>query len=90
MWKVYYDHTEKKKVNIRSRNFNQEQWGKLPKEEKTFFKLYDDDGNLYYDGFTSDINESEEKAFAPLDWAMAYAGCTTMKYKDRNGQWQFL
>ena len=45
------------------------------------FKLYDDDGKLYYEGRTADINEDEERAFAPLDWAMRYAGCTTMKYR---------
>ena len=54
------------------------------------FKLYDDDGQLYYEGRTADINEDEERAFAPLDWARYKAGCTIMKYRlhaDYNGEW---
>lgn len=45
------------------------------------FRLYDDDGKLYYEGRTADINEDEERAFAPLDWATYKAGCTTMTYR---------
>lgn len=37
------------------------------------FKLYDDDGELCYEGRCS------EEDFAPLDWAMNDAGCTEMK-----------
>ena len=45
------------------------------------FRLYDDDGTLYYEGRTNDINEDEERAFAPLDWARYKAGCTYMTYR---------
>jgi hypothetical protein len=54
------------------------------------FRLYDDDGNLYYEGRTNDINEDEERAFAPLDWARHMAGCTYMTYRQHglhNTEW---
>jgi hypothetical protein len=90
MWKVTYDWLDKKKVNIESVSFDQEKWNALPKEQKTKIKLYDDDNNLYYDGQTSDINESSGLAFEPLDWARGYAGCSHMKYKDIDGTWKVL
>lgn len=44
------------------------------------FKLYDDDGNLYYEGYMSEkLYEAGEAIFEPLDWAMADAGCTELK-----------
>ena len=46
------------------------------------FKIYDDDGELYYEGRSS--NQSDEIAFAPLDWAMANDGCTDIKYQDND------
>lgn len=48
------------------------------------FKLYDDDGELYYEGRAS------EEDFAPLDWAMAYAGCTIMKTSTNGKPFQIL
>lgn len=51
------------------------------------FKLYDDDGNLYYEGRAS--NQDDEVAFEPLDWAMADSGCTDIKYLYK-GKWQSL
>lgn len=92
MWQITYDHTEKKPFVRQSRNWDQKIWDAMPAEQKTKIKLYDDDHNLYYDGVTSDIDESEERAFAPLDWAAGYAGCTYMKYKDikRQGEWMVL
>jgi hypothetical protein len=90
MWRITYDWLDKKKINIQSANFDQKKWDELPKEEKTKIKLYDDDDNLYYDGETSWINAGESKAFQPLDWAAGYAGCTYMKYKDKDGEWKVL
>lgn len=46
------------------------------------FRLKDDDGEVYYEGRCGDLdNADEEMAFAPLDWAMNDAGCTTMEYR---------
>jgi len=50
------------------------------------FKLYDDDGELYYEG----VNTAE--TFGPLDWAMNDSGCTYIKYKQKGngGKWEIL
>lgn len=91
MWKITYDHTEKKSIYITSVDFDEKVWDALPSEDKVKIKLYDDDHNLYYDGVYNDLNEDEEKAFEPLDWATGYAGCTYMKYKcPKYGEWRML
>lgn len=52
------------------------------------FRLYDDDRELYFEGFSSDC-ETEE-AFAPLDdFGEGGYGCTYMKYLI-NGNWEIL
>lgn len=52
------------------------------------FRLYDDDGHLYYEGKSSDRNS--QRAFDPLDWAQPYAGCTRIDYLRENGRWETL
>ena len=52
------------------------------------FKLFDDDGELYYEGKSNDRNS--EAAFEPLDWATHYAGCTEIQYQQDNGNWETL
>ena len=52
------------------------------------FRLYDDDGELYYEGRSDDRNS--DAAFAPLDWAMADSGCTRIDYLQDNGKWETL
>lgn len=48
------------------------------------FRLYDDDGELYYEGLCKDLDQQDgDSAFGPLDWAMNDAGCTTMKYRKK-------
>lgn len=51
------------------------------------FKLFDDDGVLYYEGRAS--NQQTEEAFAPLDWAMGESGCTEIQYLNK-GRWETL
>jgi hypothetical protein len=51
------------------------------------FKIYDGDGELYYEGRADDSDSQE--AFEPLDWATGYAGATRIDYL-RNGQWETL
>lgn len=61
----------------------------LLKGEGTHFKLYDDDGILYYTGkFLGDADS--EEAFEPLDWAGSYAGCTYIKYRQADGTYAVL
>jgi len=57
------------------------------------FRLYDDDGKLYYEGRSADFDKDEERAFAPLDWAASFAGCTTLTYRihgNFGGEWLTL
>lgn len=49
------------------------------------FRLYDDDGELYYEGSCHDDDECLNQE-AALRWAEGYAGCTTIKVL-RNGAW---
>jgi len=45
------------------------------------FKMYDDDGVLYYNGLSSD--KDSEGAFSPLDdFGTPNAGCTEIRYKE--------
>lgn len=56
------------------------------KEEKKkypyAFKLYDDDGELYFKGYSND--DESERAFAPLDGIGHSYGCTEIFYRNRN------
>lgn len=48
------------------------------------FRLYDDDGELYYEGLCLNLDDQDEEgAFDPLNWAMNNDGCTTMKYRKK-------
>lgn len=49
------------------------------------FRMYDDDGELYYEGQLSDDPDCENQS-AALRWGEADAGCTTIKVL-RNGEW---
>lgn len=55
--------------------------GWLPKAQ-TEFKLYDDDDELYYEGWLLNEDECIVQQFVQK-WAESYAGCTTiLVYKD--------
>lgn len=53
------------------------------------FRLLDDDGNVYFKGWTTDLNEEADKAFAPLDEVGDGYGCTSLEYRE-NGEWEVL
>ena len=57
----------------------------------TEFRLLDDDGCIYYLGKCSGP-EFSPNPWAALDWARAYAGCTTMTYRPAwsSERWQVL
>jgi hypothetical protein len=45
-------------------------------------RLYDDDGELYYEGRCDQLDQADQDAaFAPQDWATNEAGCTSTKYR---------
>lgn len=102
IWFVNYDHLDDKEIAI-GNDYNR--GGDLDVDAvKAFiengsgpykgcglvkFRLYDDDGELYYSGFYNGINGSEAVAFLPLDWGMGYAGCAEMKVLEK-GKWSIL
>jgi hypothetical protein len=52
------------------------------------FKMYDDDGILYYKGY---LYGDDADGFEPLDdFGMPNAGCVDIKYKSNNGEWESL
>ena len=59
-------------------------------ELKYRFRLSDDDGEVYYEGYSS-VNDDED-AFAPLDdFAEGYAGCPTIEYYNYDEKrWEML
>lgn len=49
------------------------------------FRMYDDDGNLYYEGRANDI------CFDPIDdFGEPNAGCTRIDFRNEEGTWQTL
>lgn len=68
-WVLTYDHLEQKKMQD-------------PGPEHVHpFKLFDDDGELYFSGAMTDrlYNSSGEGIFEPLDYAMGAWGCTELQ-----------
>ena len=67
------------------RNGKAEKFEALARGEGVTFRLYDDDGNLYYQGRYFGLDGDEEMAFGPLmDYGMPNAGCTELRYEKRN------
>lgn len=64
---------------------------KIDGTEDIPFNLYDDDGNLYFEGLISAswLYGDAEYAFNPLDFASANYGCTSMTYYE-GGEWKEL
>lgn len=51
------------------------------------FRMLDDDGNVYYEGFIA----NKGGGFEPLDdYGMPNAGCTEIQYLQPNGEWSTL
>ena len=59
--------------------------------DRVQWRVKDDDGEIYYEGrMTKErLEDSEDRAFGPLDFAAADAGATTMEYLE-NGKWEQL
>lgn len=53
------------------------------------FKMYDDDGNLYYSGYV--LADDDHNEFMPLDhYGAPNAGCTYMKLRNKDGTYSHL
>lgn len=58
----------------------------IPSEgRRVQFRLYDDDGILYYEGKLTDDDECANQ-MAALTWGTSFAGCTYIKV-NRAGTW---
>lgn len=54
------------------------------------FRMLDDDGIVYYEGFFLGDDKSED-AFGPLDdYGAPNAGCTEIQYLNNKGEWETL
>ena len=83
-WKITKNHIGERMAESVEWDEEEHGKGKLHK-----FRMYDDDGNLYYEGVCTELE------FDPLDdYGMPNAGCTYMKYwcRDRDGKfgWHIL
>lgn len=91
MWIIDNDH-------IKDQFSNREGYASLDFDEPCFmeqdrveWRVKDDDGDIYYEGrMTKErLEDSEERAFGPLDFAAVDAGATTMEYYE-DGKWVVL
>lgn len=90
-WIITFDHLEDEATDIAGPfDATDEQVAALKAGEGTAFRMYDDDGELYYSGrFMGD--PTEEAAFAPLeDYGTPAAGCTEIRYWEpgHGGEWK--
>jgi len=78
-WEITYDHLDEKPVSVQSPGFSDDgtdDWIK--------FKMYDDDGELYYSGRMNRYD------FDPLDdYGMPNAGATALHYF-QDGKWHVM
>lgn len=96
-WRINYDHLEGEHVDINGpHNATATQLGILahPRlndhlDNLTRFRIYDDDGELYFSGYFLGDSESEE-AFGPLDdFGAPDSGATEIRYL-RGDEWETL
>lgn len=94
-WRITYDHLEGERINVAGpHNATDEQLDILAHPRKnagqlTQFKIYDDDGELYFSGYFLGDSESED-AFGPLDdFGMPDSGATEIRYL-RGEEWETL
>lgn len=62
--------------------------GTFKSSRKYAFRMYDDDGMCYYEGFSD--SKDDDAAFAPLDaFGGPNAGCSYIQYRVK-GKWETL
>lgn len=84
-WVVTRDHLDEKDIEvIGPRNIKPENVELLKSGKGIPFKMFDDDGELYYTGRMTSVS------FDPLDhYGAPNAGCTRLDYCE-NGKWETL
>lgn len=110
-WQITYDHLDHRRDDTSGpRNADENLLAKLaaavilgrarwqPGDDVEWFRMYDDDGNLYYTGVLTGQPDpcGSEGGFEPLDdYGTPNAGCTSIKYltgRDPSGKetWEQL
>ena len=89
MWTITKDHIDNGSavgiVGPRSATLDAE----AIKAGGTHFRMYDGDGVLYYEGYST--SSDDEAAFGPLDnFGEPNAGCTGIKYRQASGRYEWL
>lgn len=85
-WIIEYDHLDECEVRVVSVNYLEKNDAELTQK----FRIYDDDGVLYYSGRMHPDDQTEQAAFAPLDaYGTPNAGATEMRLW-ANGKWVTL
>lgn len=97
MWIITKDHCVDEENGIKSRvgtcspKFDAEKFATKPQLD---IRLLTDDGDVIYEGKATQkriLDAPEHIAFAPLDWAMADAGCTELQYRENESHpWETL
>ena len=78
------------RVTCRSKDYDEKIFARA---DTIAVRLLDDDGEVIYEALATReriLDSAEERAFVLLDWGMADAGCTELRYFDANGDWQTL
>lgn len=91
-WIVTFDHLENSDVSIVGpRGIDADIRSSLEAGAGEDFRMYDDDGELYYAGrFLALTDAHPESQFSPLDdYGMPNAGCTEIRYKS-GAEWKTL
>ncbi len=87
-WILTYNHLDDKPMSIQTKMSKEKR-----QEMKKFsipFKLFDDDGILYFSGkMTIGLYNAGEQIFNPLDYASAAWGCTELKVRGPRDQGVF-
>ena len=86
-WKITKDHLEADDENSAIGKEGPHNLNPDIQESATEFRMYDDDGTLYYQGMIF----GDFTGFEPLDdFGMPNAGCTEIKQKSATGHWIIL
>lgn len=88
MWRITEDHISSPEEGKESNDWRDRKgWFNQNPQNVERFKLYDDDGILYYEGEAHNL----VTGFEPLEWAMWNAGCTYIEYYNpRKKTWEIL
>lgn len=97
-WIVDHDHLADEFPDLRSEvgvmgpsDIPDELVTRLNRGQGVRWRMFDDDGELYYTGRLVTLDGTDEPGFGPLDdFGTGNAGCTRIDYHIGNGRWETL